>query len=463
MAFIMDKYDDGYRLTHELKHDFNKRAIAIAIPVIIQNLISIGLGMVDTIMIGKLGEEQLAGVGAGNQVLWLFWGFIFGYYSGANAHSSQYYGAGDIHKVRQVMGLDVLVGIICGVVVCILSLFFSPYTTLLFSRDPVVVGYGVQYVRIVCFANFISFISYAITYNCRVVSRLKAVTIINMLALSFNMLANYTLIFGKFGFPRLEVQGAAIATVVARIIELAAVIIYLVVSKDHPLRCNIKELFSFHKDLAIAVTKTALPVVGGEVLLSGIASLVFAIYGLLGTAALAVVQVAEVVANMTQVTFFGLGNACAVLIGQALGQFDEKRAFEYGRISIKIALILCVFSAALILILIKPMAVIYGFAEETTSLLIKTMIAWSIVTFPQMMAYTIVCGILRAGGDTMFCFKMDILCNVFIQIPLALLAVVVFHAPLYIAVLFVNVSVCVKVVFTLSRTYSRRWINTYNV
>ena len=111
----------------------------------IQNIISIGLGMADTMMVGKLGEEQLAGVGAANQLIWLFWGIVFGYFSGAVAHASQYWGAGNIHRVRNVLGLDLLVGLLAGLATIATTYLLAPQLVWLFSREEAVIGYGVDY------------------------------------------------------------------------------------------------------------------------------------------------------------------------------------------------------------------------------------------------------------------------------------------------------------------------------
>jgi len=451
-----------YTLTADQKSEFYKKMIAIAIPVIIQNIISIGLGMADTMMIGKLGEDQLAGVGAANQLMWLFWGVVFGYFSGAVAHASQYWGAGNVHRVRNVLGLDFMVGFLAGVFTVACTYLLGPQLVWLFSREQVVIGYGVSYMRIVCFGQMFSFMTFAVTFNCRVVQRLKFITSVNCISLFLNIFLNYCFIFGNFGFPRLEASGAALATLICRALEFAAALRYLRVSKSHPLHCRFKEMFDFHKDFAREVTKTAFPVVITEVMFSVLGSATFAIYGILGSAELAVVQVAEVVANMAQVIFFGLGNAAAVSIGGALGQNDPDRANEYAKISFKLALILCAITCFVIFAIAKPVSGLYTDFEPTTiDLLIKTLWVWAVITIPKMINYVNICGILRAGGDTIYSLKVDLVGNLGMQIPLALLAVLVFKWPLYLCILFVSLNDIVKCFMTITRVFSRKWINIY--
>ena len=188
-----------YALTDAQKSEYYKKVVAIAIPVMIQNIISIGLGMADTMMVGKLGEDPLAGVGAANQLMWLFWGVVFGYFSGAVAHASQYWGAGNVHRVRNVLGLDLLVGLIAGLAAILSTYLFGPRLVWLFSRDAVVIGYGVEYMRVVCFAQLFSFLTFAFTFNCRVVQRLRVITTMNGASLFLNIFLNYCFIFGNFG------------------------------------------------------------------------------------------------------------------------------------------------------------------------------------------------------------------------------------------------------------------------
>lgn len=449
-------------LTHEQKKEFYSRSIAIAIPVIIQNIISIGLGVADTMMIGKLGEDQLAGVGAGNQLFWLFWGIIFGFYSGANAHSSQYWGAGNKEKTWHVLGMDYIVGFLVGLVTILSTFLVGDKLILIFSRDIQVIEYGFQYMKIACWANFFSFISFAFIFNCRVVQRLKFVTAANVGSLFVNIFLNWVLIYGNLGMPALGVRGAAIATTSTRLLELVAVVIYALVCKDHPLRVGPKKLFSFKKQFFANVVKTAMPVVVTETVFSLVGSVTFAIYGTLGSAALAVIQVATNIANLAQVVFFGLGNAAAVLIGGALGVQDRERGIEYARISFRLAIILNIIVCLVIVAIARPVSAFYDFEAETIKLLIQVLYVWAIITVPKMTNYVLVCGILRAGGDTLYTLKVDIIGNVFVQIILCLIAVFVFHWQLPICILFVSISDCLKLCLNMRRYHSYEWINMYN-
>ncbi|MBQ3122997.1 MAG: MATE family efflux transporter [Firmicutes bacterium] len=458
----MSNKHEAYTLTHEQKSEFYGKMVKIAIPVIIQNIISIGLGVADTMMIGKLGEDQLAGVGAGNQLFWLFWGIIFGFYSGANAHSSQYWGAGNKEKTWHVLGMDYIVGFTIGVITILTTYTVGGKLLWFFSRDPQVIQYGIDYMRIACFANFFSFVSFAFIFNCRVVQKLKFVTTVNVGSLFVNIFLNWVFIYGNLGAPALGVKGAALATTLTRVAELLAVIIYALVCKDHPLRVGPKKLFTFKPMFFVNVLRTAFPVVVTETMFSLVGSATFAIYGTIGSAALAVIQVATNIANLAQVVFFGLGNAAAVTIGGALGVRDRERAIEYAKISFRLALILNVIVSAMIILIAKPISGFYDFEPDTITLMIKVIFVWAIISIPKMTNYTLVCGVLRAGGDTLYTLKVDIIGNVFIQLILCVLSVLVFKWALPVCILFVSISDCVRLALNMKRYLSLEWINMYN-
>lgn len=286
---------------------FYKKMIFIGVPVVFQNLISIGLNLIDTLMIGMLGEQELAAVGAANQVYFIFTVSLFGLYSGAAVYTAQYWGAQDIDGVRKLLGIDYIVGFLFALIVSVVAYLFAPQIIGLFSQDQEVIGFGVDYIRIACFSYVFSGFSGAISYNSRAIQNLTVPTIINASALCVNAVLNYLLIFGKVGCPQMGVQGAAVATLIARVFELAALLIYVYTRKEHPFKASPAKIFGFGKELFSKVMRTAIPVVFTEGCWAASVALIFAAYGKLGTSALAVAQVANVICEMLQSVYFGVG------------------------------------------------------------------------------------------------------------------------------------------------------------
>ena len=439
--------------------DFLKKLIFIGIPVVFQNLISISLNLIDTLMIGMLGERELAAVGAANQVFFIFSIALFGLYSGAAVYTAQYYGAKDFHGVRRMLGIDYAVGACFAVIVTIVALIFSPQIIHLFSSDSEVIGFGTDYLRIAAYSYVFAGISMAVSYNARAIQNLKVPTIINGIALGINALLNYLLIFGIGKFPELGVRGAAVATLIARIIEFVALMTYIYTRKEHPFKTGPKELFGFTKEQFIRVMKMAVPVVFTETSWSVSVALIFAAYGFLGTAALAVTQVANVVTDMMQSIYFGVGNATAMIIGETLGQGNKEEAYNDAKRSLKIVAILNVFMTIGLMLLSRPIAGIYNFNADTTELLVKTIITMALVITPRMFGYIFIVGIFRAGGDTVFCMKLEVSCNMLVHVPIAFIAVLVLHTSLPVAIILGEIGNIIRICVCTPRLRSRKWIN----
>lgn len=443
----------------EEKRLFYKKMLLIGIPVVFQNLVSIGLNLIDTLMIGMLGEQELAAVGAANQVYFIFTVSLFGLFSGAAVYTAQYWGAQDIAGVRKVLGIDYMVGFFFSIAVSIIAFVFAPGIIGLFSKDDAVIAFGVDYIRIACFSYVFSGISCAISYNSRAIQNLKVPTAINAAALGVNAVLNYLLIFGVGIFPHMGVKGAATATLIARVFELTTLLIYVYTREEHPFKTGFRTLFSFDFPYFLRVMRTAVPVVFTEGCWAASVALIFAAYGKLGTSALAVAQVANVVCEMLQSFYFGIGNATAMIIGEALGQGKTETSYQNAKRAIKIVAILNIFMTALMILMSKPVAGIYHFTGETYTLLIQALITMAITITPKMLGYITIVGVLRAGGDTVFCMKLEIICNLCIQVPLAYLAVLLFHTSLPAAMLLVEIGDIVRIAASIPRVKSRKWIN----
>lgn len=453
MANTLDKQDNRF---------FYSQMLSITIPVMLQQLVSVGLNLIDTIMVGKLSENALAAVGAANQIYFIYGVAVFGIFSGAAVHSVQYWGIKDLVSFRKVMGIDYIMCFALTIPTILLAVFLGPQLISLFTNEPEVIELGVQYLNIACISYMFSGISFVITYNSRSVAILKVPTTISVSAVFLNVILNYCLIYGKLGFPELGVRGAALATLIARILECAAMLSYIYVfSKEHPLRAKVSEMVHIEKELFLKVMKTAAPVIGNEGLWAISNAIVFAIYGQISAAALAIVQIANTVTEVFQTLYAGMSNASAVIIGKALGRGETDLSYKYALKMIKLTFVFNVFTMTLLAIAIWPIAKIYGFEPETTDMLIKSLLVFAAAQLPKMLVYVLVCGIIRAGGDTMWCLIMEFIFNFCLQIGLAFLAVNILDLPLYLAIAVVMLAETIKSVFCIFRVLSKKWMNVF--
>lgn len=441
------------------RSSFYRRLLSLAIPIVVQHLITVGLNLVDNIMIGRLGALPLAAVGSANQVYSIYEMILFGLFSGAAVPLAQYYGAKDYKNIKKIVGMDVTVGLSLALVTLAMAQLFAPQIIGLFAEEAEVIRLGTEYIRIASFTYVTVAVSFVISYNSRSVQIVKIPTIINICCILINTLLNYMLIYGNFGMPAMGVRGAAIATLIARVIELAALVTYLCLDKDHPFHGKLSEFKGFSSELFRHVMKTAMPVVISEGGWSLGVTLTFAAYGKINAEALAVMQVSNVLCVFCQCASFGVGNASAALTGETLGQKNPQLAYDNTKKYMKVQWLLTGIMTVMILVLRGPIASIYQFDDQTTQMLMLALGAFAFTMIPRMISYAVQCGILRAGGDTLFCMVVELSCNLGIEVILAYVSVVVFHLPLHWCITIAAMGNVIKAIVEYRRYLSKKWIN----
>lgn len=437
--------------------NFLKAMAAIALPIALQNLITSSLNMVDTVMIGGLGSTQIAAVGLANQYFFIFAVIMFGINSGAAIFVAQFWGKEDVANIRRILGIALLSGAVLSTLFTLGAILAPGAVLRIFTEDPKVIEIGVQYIRIVALSYFITGISLSYSFACRSVGHAKLPMMISAVSLGSNTILNYLLIFGKFGFPRLEVRGAAIATVIARIIELA-LLIYVIYKNEYPLAGKLHELFDLKLDFLKRFFKTATPVILNEGFWSVGISMYSAAYARIGTEAIASVQISNTIQNIFMVVAMGLGNACAVMIGNRIGSGDEDTAIDYAKrfsiigpaIGIVLGTALVIF-APFILKLFNADPVVY---EASRRIIIVMAIFMAIKIFNVIL----IVGIFRSGGDTKFSMFLEMGSVWLVGVPLAFFGAGVLKIPVYYVVALVSVEEVVKALIGIPRFVSKRWV-----
>lgn len=438
---------------------FLKSMIVIALPVIIQNIISIGLNMIDILMVGKLGENAISAVGLANRIYFIFTTICFGTFSGASIFIAQYWGAGDTKNIKKVLGIDLVIGSTLSILFSIFIIIFPRQILRIFINDQSVIELGADYLIIVAFSYLFTSISFAYNFSSRAVHKLKIPTIINATALCINTFLNWVLITGNLGFHAYGVKGAAIATLIARVLEFIALLYFIYVDKEHPLAGNIRELTSWNFEMLKSILKTSFPVILSETAWSVGTSVYFIAYGFMGSYAIAVVQVSYNISDFFQALFFGIGNACAVMIGNEIGKKNYDIAYDYSKKFVTITLILSIIFSILLYIFKGYIINFFKFEPNTGYYLSKTLTVFSLYFTPKMFTYMFICGILRSGGDTKFCMIVDIITIWFIGVPLAFISVLILKLPIHLVIAVVFSEEIIKLFITLERYKSKKWIN----
>ena len=446
--------------TEENRTAYIRKIFGIVLPIALQNLLGCAMGIVDTAMVGRMGVAPLAASGAASMVAIILFNLMYGFNSGAGAYISQYWGLRDIPTIRQVLGIIYRASIAFSLLFTLAGELFAPKIIWLIDRDPEVIRLGVQYLRVIAPSYVLAMLSYGFMFASRCVQKLKACTIIDSCAILLNTLFNYMFIWGKFGAPAWGIKGAAFATVLSRIFEFTAFLIYSYAVKDHPLAFKkLSELSGYTKDFRNEVIRTALPVGLSDGLWGVTCTVYLSVYGLIGTAAVAAAQVINLVNECFQSVFYGVGSAAAVLIGEQLGQARIKRA-KRSAVEFQWAGVVLSALMTLFMLFISPfIARFYHFDDATNQVLMSglTVTAWTILL--RMMCYLIMCGVLRPGGDTTFPMIVDLAVNWVVIIPAMFIAVLVFHADLKIAMLLCYLGEGLKAVICFFRYRSGAWLN----
>ncbi len=442
------------------RKNFYKTMITIGAPIALQHLIGSSLNLVDTLMIGRLGEDAIAAVGIANRLFFLFILFIFGAYSGCGVFTAQYWGKKDKANIQRILGIMLWFGLGFSMLFTAMAFIIPKQILSLFSRDPLVLTLGVQYLRIVAISYIMTAISFAYSFSCRSVHRTTLPMVVSIIALSTNTVLNYILIYGKFGMPAMGVQGAAIATTIARTLEMILLLVFIYKDKQHPLVGPFRAYFDIHKDMVMNVVKTGTPVFVNEATWALGNVVYFIAFGFLGTEAVAVVQICFTVSDFFQALFMGISSACGVMIGNAVGNDEQEKAVLYSVEFIKLTIVFSMVIAGLLYLSRPIILMLYStLSLVTQNMLMTTLAVIAFYQIPKMFTFTMIVGILRGGGDTRFCMYLDLLSVWLIGVPLGFISVLVWHWPVHMVIGAVYFEEILKVFVTMPRFFSKKWIH----
>lgn len=441
---------------------FYKTLMNLAVPIALQNLILSSLNLVDTIMIGKLGERAIASVGLANQYFFLLNLLLFGICSGSAIFTAQYWGNKDIKNIRKVLGICLISGGIASAVFTIGGLLFPEQILSIFSKDKDVVVLGSQYLRIIVFSYIITSISFSYSFTLRSTGEVKAPMVVSTIALGTNTVFNYLLIYGKFGFPRLEVRGAAIATVIARVIEMM-LILYVVYKNNNVIAAKISEMIDLTSSFVKNFFKVTAPVILNESIWALGVTLYAFVYARMGTNVIASTNISGTIEKIAWVVFMGIGNACAVMIGNKIGGGDEEEAFTYANRFIILGPSLALIIGFLVFLSSGWILSPYNVSPQVYEFARRNLIVFSVFLWAKCFNYLSVVGILRSGGDTKFCLFLDTGSVWLVGVPLAFLGGLLWRLPIYWVLTLISLEEVFKLVFGLPRILSKKWINNLTV
>ena len=439
------------------KKDFLKYASKLAFPIMIQNLIGTLVNVADTVMLGYVSQTAMSASSLANQYTFILFCLYYGMATGASVLCAQYWGKGDKTTIEKILALGIRSAVIVTAIFTVAAFAIPASLMRIFTNDPQVIAEGVKYLRIVACSYIIMGITNVYLYVMRSIERVIVATVVYLVSFLCNVIFNAIFIFGLFGFPALGIRGAAIATLIARIVELILVCGYAkIYNKDVKFRVH----YFLHQDKLLVkdFLVYSLPVVLNEVMWGLGTSANTAVLGHMGSSAVAANSVAQVARQLATVVSFGLSSATAIYLGKTIGEkkFDHARA--YAKRFIILSVVMGVIGGALILIA-SPVVISFLSLSAAARYYLKMMFyVMSYFVIAQAFNTTMVVGIFRSGGDTKFGLIMDVSTMWGCSILLGALAAFVFHWSVPAVYVLLMSDELIKVPITLIRYRSFKWL-----
>ena len=439
--------------------EFYKKTLLILIPVVLQSMINQGVNMMDTIMVGQLGEVSISASSLSNQFYLIFNFLCMGVSAAGLVLASQYWGAKDYATVRRVFDLILQMVIAAGALMAVVTALVPARIMAIYTNDPEVIQAGAKYLRITALIYLPHGVSLVISNVIRSTGNARLGLVVSLVSFFVNIFFNYAFIFGKFGFPVMGVAGAALGTLVARLVELAVTVVYLW-KFEKALQYRIHGLVKPPTRAMLGEFKRlGLPAVISDTILALAASAISMILGRMGREVVSAYAIVAVLERLCTVANMGVASAAGVIIGQSVGagQFEQARreGFTFLLMSCAIGVLGMVIARAAGVWSIG----LYEITEDTVAVARSMISASAILVFFQAVQSALSKGILRGGGDTKFLMVADVLFQWCASIPLGYLAGLVLGWTPFWVLIMLRIDYVIKSVWLCFRLAGDKWIH----
>ncbi|MEG1971896.1 MAG: MATE family efflux transporter [Oscillospiraceae bacterium] len=438
---------------------FYKKITAIAIPIALQNLINFGVSMMDTLMVGKMGEIPLSAAAAANNVSFLFFLFTFGIANGCGVLTAQYWGADDKKSVISTIAFMYRIVMVVAVIFAVVGIFFPAFVLRLFIPDEAVIAEGVKYLRIISVGFFFGAITNSSIGILRSVGTVKISVYVYSTSLVVNTFLNYCLIFGKFGFPAMGIEGAAIATVIARAVEAGVILVFLF-KFDKKLEMRPRDLLYVEKEIVDKAIHYSMPVVLNEFIWGMGSMVISSVIGHLGREALSANSICSVLFQLAQAAMFGLSSAASAVTGQTVGSGNYAGARRQAKTFVLLSFIMGLFGTCVMLITRYPLINFYR--GSMSPVVIEYAFSMSLMAAVLVVAQTVsmitMMGILRGGGDTKFVMMGDVMFMWVFAIPVGIFGGFILKLPVHWVYFLLKSDDILKAFLALFRLSGGKWL-----
>ncbi len=446
--------------------NFYKMTMRVAIPIMVQNLITNFVSLLDNLMVGALGTEQMSGVSIVNQLLFIFNLAVFGALSGAGIFTAQFYGKNDTEGIRHTLRYKIAItAIIFAIGITIfLTLDDTLINLYLHESDGAgsiadTLGYAKDYLGVMLLGLLPFCIAQVYSSTLRETGETVVPMIAGICAVVVNCSLNWVLIFGKLGAPQLGVVGAATATIISRYVECAVILIYVFThKKKFPYFKGTFKTFKMPKDVFKGITFKGMPLLFNEFFWSTGMSLLNMAYSLYGISVVAGTSISSTVMNLANIAFIALGSSIGIIVGKLLGanKFDE--AVDVDRKLIAFSAFCSVIIGIFVFLIGDKIPLLYNTSEEAKELA-GYFIKVSALFIPVHSCANASYFTIRSGGKTLVTFLMDSVFIICVSVPAAFMFHSIFGLPVKITFLLIQCLEIIKIVIGLTLVKKKVWLN----
>lgn len=436
---------------------FYRSFFSIYIALVLQNIITLSVNLSDNMMLGAYGENSLAGVAAVNQIQFVYQQILMALSDGLVIFGSQYWGKKQTAPMKKIAAIAMHAGLCVAIVLFIIMSLFPNQALRIFTTDEAIIKEGVSYLSIVRFTYLFFAVTQLLLAALRSVEVVKIALRLSILTFFVNCGINYVLIYGHFGAPRMGAAGAAIGTLIARIIE-CAVLIWYVINKEDRLKIRLCDYLHFDREFCKDYFKITTPMLFVQSLWGINTALQTVILGHMTSAAIAANSAASTLFLMVKSTAVGAASAASILIGKTIGSGDIPLTKTYAKAMQKLFLIIGILSGVFLFFLRIPILSLYDLSPETKNMANNFLIILSVVCVGMSYQMPTNNGIIRGGGNAMFVVKMDLISIWLIVLPLSFFMAFVIKADPAVVVCCLNADQIFKCIPAFLQSNYGNWI-----
>jgi len=435
---------------------FNKDILRLAVPIVLQNIVTTAVNSADVIMLGFVGQNALSAGSLANQVMFILQLVYTGISSGVIMLAAQYWGKKDTKTIEHIMGIGMQLSIFISSMFFIMAFFFPHILMRIFTNDINLITEGIPYLRMVSFSYL--FMSFSQVYLCamRSIERVHFSTVTNAVALILNIIFNAVFIFGLFGAPKLGILGVALATVIARAVEFTICVIDNFIPKA--IHFHIKNVLEVNKILFFDFMKYSLPAFGNEIVWGVAFSMYSVIMGHLDSDIVAANAVVVVARNLGTVACFGIADAGAIILGKSIGSGNTDTIKSDSSHFVKITSMSAVVGG-IVIFLLRPVFFTMADLTPTAKSYLGIMLFINMYYIVgQAFNTAMICGVFRSGGDSKWGFFCDIIDMWCYSVPLGFISAFVLKLPPMWVYFLICTDEFVKIPFVYKHYKSYKWL-----